>query len=293
MSNNLPQVVLSDDTPHSVLSDYLVQMEQTLKFAAIIKKGGLCPESLDSVERVYSAILYGAELKFSPIQAVNSIQIIKGKACLPADTIKALILSKGAKVPTIKWDDTTCHLRMTRGDWTEEYEFTMEYAKRAGFVSKNPNYNTQPRQMLYARCVTILAKNMYADVLKGVDSVEAMQDADVITVSSTPAKTLDALLSTPKVEALPAPEKPAESQPAAELSCADKAWKLIDVLEKKGKVPTADIEKWCSLYAGSRIPDDFCEADVAKLKEHYSLIKAGKASFASLLAPIDDLTEEV
>lgn len=170
--------------PEGGIIGYAQNLNQSLQFCAVLIKSGLVPQSFKTPEAAYVAILYGQELGFSPIQSLNSVYVIGGKPALEASGIKALIVSKGGTVRTEGWDATSCTLTMTRPGWTEQTStYSIDMAKRAGLAEKD-NWKKSPEAMVYARCVSILARNMFPDVLKGFYCKEELEDIDAPTVIS-------------------------------------------------------------------------------------------------------------
>lgn len=183
MSENLPAT--REIVGPATIESYAENLSEKLSFASILIKSGMLPQAYKTPEAVLTAILYGKELGFSPIRAVNSIDVIQGKPTLQAQALKALAIQHGGKIETIEWTDKKCSLRGVRGDWKEEVTFTWEDAALQELTSK-PNWKKLPKAMLYARCVSILVRNMWADVLGGLYSTEEIKDSAPIDV--TPRK---------------------------------------------------------------------------------------------------------
>ena len=158
------------------LEAYADNLKDKLAVCTLMLKSGLLPAAYKSPESVLTAILYGRELGFSPMRAINGINIIQGKPTLSADAMKALILSRGGKIKTIEWTDKLCTLEFVRGDWIEKVAYTIQDAALAGLTGKD-NWRKMPKAMLYARCVSIGCRNQWADVLGGFYSTEEMRDS--------------------------------------------------------------------------------------------------------------------
>lgn len=166
------------DGPASIES-YANNLSQKLSMAQVLLKSGMLPTHYRSPESVLTAILYGRELGFSPIRALNSITVINGKPALEAQALKSLAIAHGGRIKTVEWSDTVCTLECTRGDWTDSATYTWQDATRAGLVSKD-NWKRMPKAMLYARAVSILVRNMFADILGGLYSREEMADETLV-----------------------------------------------------------------------------------------------------------------
>lgn len=162
------------------LEAYAAGLTGKLQFCDLLIKSNLVPKHFGTKEAVLTAILYGQELGFSPIRALNMITVIQGKPSIEAQGLKALAIDKGAKIETVEWTDKKCTLKCTRGTWTETLTYTYEDAALAGYVGKD-NWKRMPKNMLYARCVSMLLRNMFADVIGGLNSKEELEDAEWVS----------------------------------------------------------------------------------------------------------------
>lgn len=159
------------------IESYADNLKEKLQVCQLLLRSGILPSHYKSEAAVLTAILYGKELGFSPIRALNSINIIQGKPVLSAEGLKALAIKEGAKIKTVEWDDKVCTLQCARSaDWVETFTYSLEDARRQELLSKE-NWRKMPKQMLYARCVSILVRNMFTDVIAGLYSIEEMEDA--------------------------------------------------------------------------------------------------------------------
>lgn len=173
-TTNAPAVIPQNEV--ATLEQYANGLKTKLDMAATLLKSGLIPKSFTSPEGVLTAILYGQELGLSPMQSLMGINVIQGRPSVDAATIKAKVLMAGGRIETVTWTDKVCTLVGVRGDWKEEVTYSIEDAKVAGYSSKE-NWQKQPKAMLYARCVSIIGRNMFADVIKGFYSTEELRDA--------------------------------------------------------------------------------------------------------------------
>ena len=131
-----------------------------------------------AVATATAAVLYGAGLGLDPLQALSSIHVVKGKPGLYAETMVALLKGAGHEVGVEDESDTRVRVwgRRKNSQTIERAEFSIERAKKAGYVAQNKKYDTDPRSMLYARAVSILCRRLAPEVLKGVASVEETVD---------------------------------------------------------------------------------------------------------------------
>lgn len=141
-------------------------------------------------EEAAAAILYGAEIGFTPTQALANLYVIGGKPAMYARPMVALVQGAGHEVWTEEKTDesvTVCGRRRGSKHITRE-TWTTQRAQRAGYTT-NKKYQTDPQAMLYARAASDVCRQIAADVLAGIGhSVEEMELAgqDVSQSRATP-----------------------------------------------------------------------------------------------------------
>jgi hypothetical protein len=137
-----------------------------------------------------AAILAGAEVGLSPVQALRSMYVIAGTPAMYARTMVALTQRHGHKVWTEKETPTEVVVCGQRhgSERVEKVRFTFDQARAAGYTN-NIKYRTDPQSMLYARAASIVCRRIAADALLGIPfSAEELEDdaaprPDTVTVS--------------------------------------------------------------------------------------------------------------
>lgn len=168
--NNLPATTIGN-----ALQLQAEGIEAKLAMANVMLKSGLVPNHFKNPEAIVTAVMYGSELGFSPMQALQSIIVIQGKPTVDAAGLQAMAISQGAIIEEIEHTDKVCRLRGTRGKSVREFAFSMDDARQMGLADKE-NWRKMPKDMLYARCVSRLVRRMFADRVRGFYSTEEMQD---------------------------------------------------------------------------------------------------------------------
>lgn len=162
-------------------------------------------------EAVMAAMLKGHELGMAPMQALSHIAIIQGKPTVSAEGQRALVLARGHDISVKEMTPAKCVLVGTRAGQSEgtTVSYSMDDAKRAG-INRGATWNNYPREMLLARCTTLLCKAVFPDVTGGLHSTEEAADMehegeDPATVTrKAPARRKTAT----KAEPDPAPSAP-------------------------------------------------------------------------------------
>lgn len=189
-------VIEIEHAPTVVKSNSLVayagDLDIKLRFCQTLIKGGLVPSKFKGAEGVLSVILMGQELGFSPMQSLKLFNFIQQEPCISAAGLQAVAVSRGGRFTVISEDDKAVTVKAERASnkWTATLTYSLEDATKAGLTNKD-NWKKHPREMLYARCVTILARRGWPDVLGGIrieDEVEEYAIAD--NTPLTPVKTV-------------------------------------------------------------------------------------------------------
>ena len=112
--------------------------------------------------------LSARELGLPIMGAVNGLlYMVSGKVGMSALTMRHLIKSQGHEFKVVEADDDHCKVTGKRKDTGEkgEYIYTMEMAKKAGYVKPDSNYKTVPEDMMVARATAKLARRLFEDVI--------------------------------------------------------------------------------------------------------------------------------
>lgn len=120
------------------------------------------------VATILSVMLLARELGFSPMQAVSGgINNIQGKFEISARLMNQAIRARGHKMQQRILTDELCTLWGKRRDTGEEMEVTyhIEEARRSGLVRDGSPWKKTPQDMLFARCISRLARRLFPDCI--------------------------------------------------------------------------------------------------------------------------------
>lgn len=131
-----------------------------------------------AVASATAAILYGQEIGLSELVSLSNVHVIKGKPGLYAETMVAILQSRGFEIGVEDLTDHRCVVwgRRPGSSAVERSDFSMDRARKAGYVASNEKYVKDPQSMLYARAVSILCRRIGAQHLRGIASVEELTD---------------------------------------------------------------------------------------------------------------------
>jgi hypothetical protein len=119
-------------------------------------------------EGVFAILTDAKTLGIDPFVALNGgLYYVKGKVEMSARLMNAKIREgKHSITKDKRSDDTTCILHGKRSDtqdtWTES--FSIQEAQKAG-LDKNPVWKNYTRDMLFARALSRLARQLFPDVI--------------------------------------------------------------------------------------------------------------------------------
>lgn len=118
---------------------------------------------------IFAIVQKAKSLGIHPLEALNgALYFVNGKIGMSTEMMASLIRQAGHSiVKDEKSDNSVCILRGKRADNGDTWivTFSMEDARRAG-LAKNM-YEKYPSVMLYNRAMSMLARQLFPDVIKG------------------------------------------------------------------------------------------------------------------------------
>ena len=166
----------------------IASLDDAMRAAELMSKSGLVPQAFrNRPADILVAMQWGAEMGIQPMQAINSISVIQGKPSIYGDLGKALIMRR-AGLDLIDYSNevdgdggdraATCRIERANPNGKAivvERRFSMADAKRASLLGKGP-WVTYPDRMLSWRAFWLAARDIYPDVLGGIQGGEEMDD---------------------------------------------------------------------------------------------------------------------
>ena len=156
-------------------------IDELLKIAQIFSRSDLVPrEYKGKPENVVLAIQMGSELGLAPLQALQNIAVINGRPCLWGDAMLALVQASGKLEYIREWtEEKSAHCVIKRKGYPEEYEkiFSDEDAQRAGLLQKPGPWQESRARQRHMRARSFALRDQFADVLRGLSSIEEVQDS--------------------------------------------------------------------------------------------------------------------
>jgi hypothetical protein len=228
---------------------------EMFRYASFLARSNLIPKSLlGKPSDILVVLLKGRDLGLTPMQSIAGINVIDGKAEVGALTMVALIRKSGlCEEWRLVHSDTKRAVFSTKRRGDSEFtifEYTIEEAESAGLTTKGYNpakspWNTQRRTMLRRRCQSMLAREVYPDIVGGLydhDELTEMRELETELIKTgmraaaagfhaDPAMTPPAWMEATAAgtPANTAPEQPAQEPPPA----ASSAPPAVEVLSAR------------------------------------------------------------
>jgi hypothetical protein len=153
--------------------------EQALTFADYLADSDLVPKDFKGKPaNCLIAMQWGAELGLKPLQALQNIAVINGRAALWGDAVLALVRNSPVCEFVEEWDDhETAHCKVKRkGEKEALVTFSMEDAKKAGLIGKQGPWTQYPKRMRQMRARAFALRDVFTDVLRGMAIAEEIMD---------------------------------------------------------------------------------------------------------------------
>ena len=153
--------------------------EQAEKIGQSLAKSTMIPKAYQGQPyNILAAISLGSSLGLNPMQAMQSIASVNGIPALYSDGMLAICRSCGSwewMQETIDGEVATCTVKR-RGEPEVTVTFSVSDAKRAKLWGKQGPWTEYPQRMLQMRARSWALRNLYADVLRGMQTKEEVAD---------------------------------------------------------------------------------------------------------------------
>jgi len=152
----------------SVIDNSLMELQNTQKLCQMLMQSPHYKKI--GAEGIYAVVEMAKSVGVDPLQALNGgMYFVRGKVEMSALMMNTLIRSAGHSITKDKRsDETVCILHGKRSDtgdtWVES--FSLKDAENARLLN-NPTWKMYTKDMLFARALSRLARQLFPDVIKG------------------------------------------------------------------------------------------------------------------------------
>jgi hypothetical protein len=160
----------------------LRDVDAMFRFARCYLQSGLAPMSFKNEQQLVICWAQAAELGLSPMQAIQGMSIINGRVGIMGDLALAMVEASGLlEQKRVEYsgegDELECKVTLQRkGREALTYSFSVREARVAGIYDRSPTWKSYPRRMTYYRALGFGLRDEFADVLKGIKTVEELLD---------------------------------------------------------------------------------------------------------------------
>lgn len=196
-------------------------LEQRVEYVQRLAAAGIVPDVYrGNAANAFVAAETGIALGLEPLQALQSITVIRGRSTLSSDLMAAVIRGAGHKLRVSENGPESVTVTLIRRD-DPDFKYTVtwdrEKATRAGLWGQKGPWTQYPTQMLRARAISEVARQGASEALMGMiytpeDFNAAVTDTGEVIeaeiVDDAPAKPAPAAKPTGKPAAAPSQPAP-------------------------------------------------------------------------------------
>lgn len=164
-------------------------LEEAMKFSEMIAKSDLAPKDYKGKSgNVLIAIQMGHEIGLKPMQSLQNIAVINGRATVWGDAVPAIIKVSPGYEWMEEWIENKAGERVDgnafkavcvmkrKGHPEQRRAFSMDEAAKAKLTGKAGPWSQYPDRMLQMRARSFAARDVFPDALKGLSIREEVED---------------------------------------------------------------------------------------------------------------------
>lgn len=190
------QIQETEKAPMHVINGALQlgTIDDLWRTAQMFVQSGLCPQQLDTPQKVVVALQAGAELGFKPWQSLQSLHVVNGRVGLEGAAMLALVRKSRVCdyvscvfTGTPYEDNYQAVVKSKRRIEVKENitTFSVADAKRAKLWDAKDNWKKYPKDMLTWRAVSRHCRRYYSDEISGMYSVDELENLESQPLSQT------------------------------------------------------------------------------------------------------------
>jgi hypothetical protein len=265
----------------------LASLEDMYRFANYVVASGLAPKGMEKPETVFLALEMGAEVGLAPMQSIQNIAVVNGRATIWGDAVPGLVHGSGKqewysqkKIGTPGADNYGYEVSSKRKGNPNPIvtTFTVADAKKAGLWGKGGPWTFYPDRMLLNRARAFNARDNFPDVLKGMYTTEEIQDVAFEVLESKPLE--DGEKTDRLADRLTTPVVPPEAEVVDESTGEVKEKPPVAETPRRGRPPkqpeTSTEDSILLLQDAMRF---HTEAQLAAARKYFSIQKFSVAEF--------------
>ncbi len=174
-------------------------MGEAIEFSKMLADSSMVPKAYQGKPQdILVCVQWGQEIGLAPLQALQNIAVINGKPSIYGDAMIALVQNSSqceGIEESIEGEGTANPVAVCvahrKGRKAVVAKFSVEDAKRAGLWGKGGPWQAYPKRMLQMRARGFALRDQFADVLKGLLTIEEAMDTDEVTEKPEPIRKKD------------------------------------------------------------------------------------------------------
>ena len=164
--------------PNAIQSFEPTNFNEAYKLFGALIKSNMLPPDIRAPEQALFIFLAGRQIGLNMMQSFVNIHFIRGRIVVGATVIAAQIMNSPLceDWKIIESTDSRATIETKRrGRDVERVSFTIDEARQLGLANRD-QYQKQPANMLYHRCVTKLGRRVYPEIVTGVYTPDESED---------------------------------------------------------------------------------------------------------------------
>ena len=155
-------------------------LDEAFRLADMLADSDMVPKDFKGKPgNVMIAMQWGFEVGLKPLQSLQNIAVINGRPSMWGDAVLALVRASPLCEYVLEEEDSTgtaiCRAKR-RGEPEQIRTFSNVDAKTAGLLGKSGPWTTSPKRMKQMRARSFALRDVFTDVLKGMDIAEVVMD---------------------------------------------------------------------------------------------------------------------
>lgn len=168
--------------------------DEAMRLADVLADSELVPKDFrGKPANCLIAVQWGAEIGLQPLQALQGIAVVNGRPSLWGDALIALVRNSPLCEYVMESMDehgtAVCQVKR-RGEPEQVRTFGDADANQAGLFGKQGPWSTNPKRMKQMRARAFALRDVFPDVLKGMQMAEEAMDFTETLQPAAPARTV-------------------------------------------------------------------------------------------------------
>lgn len=166
-------------------------LDEAFRLADMLAQSDMVPKDFKGKPgNVMIAMQWGFEVGLKPLQSLQNIAVINGRPSMWGDAVLALVRASPLceyVLEEMGADGVAVCRAKRRGEPEQTRTFSDADAKVAGLLGKQGPWVTSPKRMKQMRARSFALRDVFTDVLKGMDIAEVVMDYTDLSPAVRPA----------------------------------------------------------------------------------------------------------